>query len=66
VILVRVAQAALCGLAHTAEHIDRRVKDAFRQVGLPTPGQTRGQDFANTMRGYAARLDGHPRPGSSK
>ncbi len=57
--LIRVAQTALRGLAHTAEHIDDNLRSTFDQVGLPTPERTRGQEFAQAVRSYAARLDKH-------
>jgi hypothetical protein len=55
--LIQLAQVGLRGLAHTADVIDYRLKNAFDEVGLPTPGRTGGQAFAATLRGYAARLD---------
>jgi hypothetical protein len=56
-ILIRLGQAALCGLAYTAEHVDSKLKRAFDQAGLPTPDKTRGQVCAASLRGYAARLE---------
>ena len=56
-ILARLAQVGLHGLAHTADAIDYRLKQAFEEAGLPAPKTTRGQIFADTMRSYAARLD---------
>ena len=58
-ILVRAAQVALRGFAAHAERIDASLKAAFHEAGLPTPTRTRGQEFADTMRAYATRLDGY-------
>jgi hypothetical protein len=65
-IAIRLAQTALRGLASVAEHIDGNLKSVFDQAGLPTPDKSRGQGFATTMRGYAARLDKHLRAGPRK
>jgi hypothetical protein len=56
-ILIQLAQVGLRGLAHTADIIDNQLKNAFDEVGLPTPEKTGGQAFAATLRGYATRLD---------
>ena len=56
-LLIQLAQGGLHGLAYTADFIDERLKDAFDEIGLPSPERTRGQIFAATMRGYATRLD---------
>jgi hypothetical protein len=58
-IFVRAAQIALRRIAAHAERIDGNLKAAFREAGLPTPTRTRGQEFVETMRAYAKRLDGH-------
>jgi hypothetical protein len=56
-LVIRAAQVALRGLATEAERIDKQLKAAFGQVGLPTPDRTRGQAFAHLLRGYADQLD---------
>jgi hypothetical protein len=55
--LFQLTQAGLHGLACTADFIDDRLKNAFGEIGLPSPEKTRGQIFAATLRGYATRLD---------
>ncbi|HMI86528.1 MAG TPA: hypothetical protein VK550_20685 [Polyangiaceae bacterium] len=55
-ILIQLAQLGLRGLAHTADIIDYRLKNALDEVGLPTPERTGGQAFAAPLRGYATRL----------
>ena len=56
-LLIQLTQAGLHGLDYTADFIDERLKDAFDEIGLPSPERTRGQIFAATMRDYAMRLE---------
>jgi hypothetical protein len=56
-ILIQLVQAGLYGLACAADFIDERLKDAFDEVGLPAPEDTRGRLLAATMRGHATRLE---------
>jgi hypothetical protein len=56
-ILIRAAQLALHAAAAHAERIDTSLKAAFHEAGLATPTHTRGEDFADAMRAFAARLE---------
>lgn len=57
-IAVQLLQIALRGLAGVGDQLDQRMRDVFREAGVPVPSSTQGEEWTRSVRALADSLEG--------